>query len=68
MLELALITNLWCSLITAVSNVQRMAEVQDHIFCFIKLYKLIIVHMFQVQFLNIDPKVSTIQHVLHEWL
>ena len=40
--------------------VQIMAEVQEHILCFIKVDQMIIAHMFQVQFLNKVLKVSTL--------
>ena len=44
--------------------VQIPAEVQEHMLCFIKVYQLIIAHMFQVQFLNIVLKVSSMQHAI----
>ena len=41
-----------------------MAEVQDPVLCFIKVEQLIILHMFQVQLINIVLRVNIIQHSL----
>ena len=47
-------------------TVQILAEVQEHILCFIEVEKLIIAHMLQVHLLNQVLKVSIIQHSLQE--
>ena len=43
-----------------------MAEVQEHILCFIKVEQLIVAHMFQVQLLNLFLIANTIQNELQE--
>ena len=43
---------------------QILAEVQDHILCFIKVEQLIIAHMLQVQLINIVPRVNIMQNAL----
>ena len=49
-------------------TVQILAEVQEHIYIFIKVGKIIIAHMFQVQFFDQVLKVIIIQHALQEWI
>ena len=63
-LWLILTTNWWFYLTPAARTVQIQAELQEHIFCFIKVGKLIIVHMLQVQLPNTVLKLSTIQYAL----
>ena len=48
--------------------VQTLEEVQEHILFSIKVGQLTMVHMLQDQLLNPVQKVSTMQHVLQEWL
>ena len=67
-LALILRTNWWCSLIPSGRTLHILAELQDHILCFIKVDQLIISHMFQVQLLNQVLKVSTIWYEIHEWI
>ena len=44
-------------MIPAGSNVKILAEVQEHIFCLIKVDRLIILHMFQVHFLKSSAEI-----------
>ena len=48
--------------------VYTLAEVQEHKRYFIKVEHLTMLHMLQEKFLNQVNKVSTMQHVLQEWL
>ena len=48
--------------------VHTLEEVQDHILFSIKVGQLTMAHMFQDLLLNPVQKVSTLQHVLQEWL
>ena len=48
--------------------VQTLEEVQEHILFSIKVGQLSMAHMFQDQLYNPVLKVSTMQHVLQEWL
>ena len=51
------------------SNIfQTLAEVQEHILCFIKVFQWTMEHMFQDQFLNKLQKVSTSKNVLQVWI
>ena len=43
---------------------QTLAEVQEHIISFIRVFQLTMAHMFQDQLLNKVQTVSTIQHVI----
>ena len=46
----------------------KLAEVQDYTLSFMKVVQLTISHMLQYHLLNQVHKVSTIKHVLQEWL
>ena len=49
-------------------NFLILAEAQVHTLCSIKVYQLIIAHIFQVHMTNIVLKVSIMQHLLQEFL
>ena len=49
-------------------NTHIMEELQEHVFCFIKVDQFIIAHMLQVQLLNLVMIVNIIQHELQECL
>ena len=48
--------------------VHKLEEVQDHILFSIKVGQLPMVHMSHDQLLNPVQKVSTMKHVMQEWL
>ena len=61
-------THLWFYMIPDSKNFHIVTGVQENILCFIKVYQLIIEHMFQVQLPNTVLKVSITNHALHEYL
>ena len=67
-LVLKLIITWWICMIIVDKIVQTLTEVQDQTLYFIKVRQLTMAQMFQYQLLNPVHKVSTMQHVLQEWL
>ena len=61
-------TSWWFSLVLVGKIFETLREVQEHILSFNKAVNLIIAHKFQEQFLNQVQKLSTMNHVLQEWL